>query len=182
MKLKRQSFVSQGSITRLLQMAGAAWGQADFKQTFELLERAHRLDPANPTVLLHLGRSHALRYRSADAARYFERAVRLAPNKAEILATAGRLFADLGNPQMAERYYRQALEQKDVPPDTVARVAELSERLHRRDDAAALVERALQLDNACPLARLTRARLHRQAGQLAGRAAVVCPCRAASGK
>ncbi len=38
--------------------------------------------------------------------------------------------------------------------------------LRRSEDAAAMVERALQLDNACPLARLTQAKLHRQAGRL----------------
>ncbi len=111
----------------------------------------------------------ALRYQSADAERCFEKAIRLAPNKAEMLATAGRLAAEFGDLMrpMAERFFRRALEQKNVAPDTVARLAELYERLHRAEDAAVMVERALRLDNACPLARLTQAKLHRQAGRLA---------------
>ena len=76
---------------------------------------------------------------------------------------------------MAERFFRQALEQKNVTPDTVARLAELYERLHRAEDAAAMVERALHLDNACPLARLTQAKLHRQAGRLAEAEQVLRP-------
>jgi len=175
MKLKRQSLVSQGSIIRMLQMAGEAWERCDYQQTFELLERANRLDPANPRVLFNLARSYALRFQSADAERCFEKAIRLASNQAEILATAGRLFADLGNHQTAERYYRRALEQKNVAPDTVARVAELYDRLHRADDAAAMAERALHLDNACPLAQLTLAKLRRQAGRLAEAEQVVRP-------
>ncbi len=83
------------------------------------------------------------------------------------MATAGRLAIEFGRHQMAEDYFRRALEQKDATPDTVARLAELYERLHRAEDAAAMVERALRLDNACPLARLIQAKLHRQAGRLA---------------
>ena len=77
------------------------------------------------------------------------------------------MAAEIGNHSMAERFFQRALEQKNVAPDTVARLAELYERLHRADDAAVMVERALRLDNACALARLTQARLHRQAGRLA---------------
>jgi tetratricopeptide (TPR) repeat protein len=76
---------------------------------------------------------------------------------------------------MAEAYFRRALEQKDATADTVARLAELYERLHRTEDAAAMVERCLQLDNACPLARFTQAKLHRQAGRLAEAEQVLRP-------
>lgn len=158
-------------------LAGAdeAWQRRDFQQSIELLERASRLAPANTKILLHLGRSYGLRYQSADAERCFEKAVRIAPNKAEILATAGRMAIESGNPPMAERFFRQALEQKNVMPDTVARLAELYERLHRAEDATAMVERALHQDNACPLARLTQAKLHRHAGRLAEAEQVLRP-------
>ena len=175
MKLKRQSLVSQGSLSRMLQAAEQAWQLKDFQQSIEILERASRLDPANSRILLHLGRCHGLRHQSADAERCFEKAVRVAPNKAEILAAVGRVAAELGSHQLAERYFRQALEQKNVAPDTIARLAELYERLHRAEDAAVMVERALHLDNACPLARLTQAKLHRQAGRLAEAEQVLRP-------
>jgi tetratricopeptide (TPR) repeat protein len=68
---------------------------------------------------------------------------------------------------MVENYFRRAVEHKDATADIIARLAEVYERLHRMEDAAAMVERALQSDNACPLARLTQAKLHRQAGRLA---------------
>jgi tetratricopeptide (TPR) repeat protein len=173
--MKRPQLISPGSLNRMLAGADEAWQRRDFQQSIELLERASRLDPANSRILLHLGRSYGLRYRSADAERCFEKAVRVAPNKAEMLAAAGRMAAETGNHQMAERYFRQALEQKNVAPDTVARLAELYERLRRVEEAAVMVERALHLDNACPLARLTQAKLDRYAGRLAEAEEVLRP-------
>ena len=74
---------------------------------------------------------------------------------------------DFRNPELAERYFRRAVEQKDVPAETLVYLAELYERLRRSAEAAQLIDRALQLNGACPLALLARARLERQAGHLA---------------
>ena len=164
MKLKRQSLVSQGSVFRMVQTADEAWKRRDFQQCFESLERASRLDPANPSLLFILGQRYGLRYDYAAAERFFDQAVRLATNKSEALAFAGRLSTDFASHQLAEHYFQQSLEQKDALPETFARLAELYERLHRREDAAKLVEQALKLDANCALARLTQARLSRQAG------------------
>jgi tetratricopeptide (TPR) repeat protein len=164
--MKRPQLVSAGSLNRMIQAADEACKRGDLQQGIEIFERASRLDPANWRLRLQSGRAHGFNFDPAAAERCFEQAVRIAPCKTEALATAGRLSLDFGRPQMAENYFRLALEHKDAAPDTVARLAELYERLHRAEDAAAMVERALQLDNACPLARLTQAKLHRQAGRL----------------
>jgi Tfp pilus assembly protein PilF len=113
-----------------------------------------------------LGRVQGLRYNYAAAEECLDRAIRLAPNKTEALANAGRLSLDFASHQLAEHYLQLALKQKDAKAETFAKLAELYERLHRMEDATRLVERALQLDNACPLALLARARLDRQAGRL----------------
>jgi tetratricopeptide (TPR) repeat protein len=117
-------------------------------------------------ILLRLGQHYGLRYDYAAAERCFEKAVRVAPRKTETLAIAGQLSVDFASHQLAERYFRKTLEQKDALPETFARLAELYERLHRLPEASSLVEQALQLDANCALARLTRARLNRQAGNL----------------
>jgi len=173
--MKRPQLIAPGSLNRMLQGANEAWERHDYQQSFELLERASRLDPANPRILFQLGKSYGRRYNYAAAERCFEKAVRVAPQKAVALATAGRLSVDFGSHQLAERYFQRALEQPGATPDTIARLAELYERLHRANDAAALAERALHLDNACPLARLTQAKLHRQAGRLAEAEQVLRP-------
>jgi len=166
MKLKRPQLVSQGSIARLLQAAEQAWQLKDFQQNLEILERASRLDPANSGILMQLGRVQGLRYQYAAAEQYFDRAIRLASNKTKAVANAGQASLDFSNHQLAEHYFQQALGQKDATPETFARLAELYERLRRVEDATHLVDRALQLDGACALALLTRARLDRQAGRL----------------
>jgi Flp pilus assembly protein TadD len=166
MKLKPPSLISKGSLDRMLKAVGEAWGNQDFPQAIELLERASRLNPSNAAILLDLGRFHGLRYDSAAAERCFEQAVRVAPNKTEMLALAGLNCRDFGNFALAEKFYLRAAEQKNASPKIFVKLAELYERLRRMDEAAAMAERALQLDRACPEALLTLARLKRQAGHL----------------
>jgi len=150
----------------MLQEANEAWQRGDYEQGLEMLERASHLDPANPKILIQLGQSYGRRYDYAAAERCFEKAVRVAPNKAGVLALAGRLCDDFSIPRLAENYLKRALEQQDAVSETFARLAEFYEKSRRTDEAAAMAERALVLDNACPLARLTQAKLHRQAGRL----------------
>jgi tetratricopeptide (TPR) repeat protein len=165
--MKRPSLVPQGSLNRILQAAELAWHQKDFQQNIEQLERASRLAPSNVSILLQLGRMRGLQYDYAAAERCFEQAVRVSPRKTETLALAGTHGRDFRNPELSERYFRRASEQKDAAPEMLADLAELYERLRRVPEATQLIERALQLNPACPLALLGRARLERQAGQLA---------------
>ncbi len=166
MKLKRQSLVSQGSLSRMLRAANESWQRRDFEQSIETLERASRLDPGNSGILLDLGGFYGKRYDYAAAERCFEKAVRIAPGKTAALAAAGRQSLDFGNYAMAERYFQRASEQKDATPEAFVRLAELYERLRRVDEAAALIDRALRADRACAPALLARARLDRQAGRM----------------
>lgn len=166
MKLKRPSLVSQGSIGRMLQAAQQAWELVDLQQNIEILERASRLAPANAHVLFLLGQVHGRRYDYGTAEKYFERAIRLLPNKTRALSTAARFAFPFADMRLAERYFQRALLQKDVSPETIARLAELYEITNRPEEASALVDRALTLDAACPWALLIRARLERRAGRL----------------
>jgi len=164
--MKRPQLVSSGSLDRMLKAAEESWNSRDFQQAIEILERASRLNPANAAVLLELGRYYGLRYDYAAAERCFEKAIRMAPANAKVLTLAGEKCFDFARQDMAERYFKQALEQKDVPPEAFAELAEIYEHQHRLEDAAGLVDRALQLNAACGLALLARARLDRQAGRI----------------
>ncbi len=130
------------------------------------MERASRLAPSNANILLQLGRMYGLRYDYAAAERCFEQALRVSPRKTEAMAMAGTKCNDFRNPELGERYLRRAAEQKDATPEMLAELAELYERLRRATEAAQLIERALQINPACPLALLGRARQERQAGRL----------------
>ena len=146
--------------------SGAGVAAKDFEQNMELLERARNLDPANPAILLQLGRSHGLRYNYAAAEECFEKAIQLAQNKTQIMATAGYQSRDFFNPELTERYSRRAAEQKDATVGILVQLADIYERRRRTDEAAKLIDRALQMERDFPPALLTRARLERQAGHL----------------
>lgn len=153
-------------MARLFQAAAEAWRRQAYQETIDLLERASRLDPANLTVLLDLGRAHGLRYDYAAAERALEKAVRIAPRKAEALAEAGRRCQEFGHYEMAARYFERAAGEKDASAEVFVTLAELYERAHRSEEASALVERALVLQADYAAALLARARLKRLAGEV----------------
>jgi tetratricopeptide (TPR) repeat protein len=164
--MKRPQLISAGSLNRMLETAAKSWESYDFQQCFEIMERASRLDPANPGIMLQLGRYYGLRYDYGAATQCFDKAIRVASNKTEVLTTAGRLSADFSKPEIAQGYFQRALEQKDATAEIFARLAELYERLHRIEEAYGLINQALQLNRNCTLALLTLARLERRKGRL----------------
>ena len=164
--MKRTQLVSQGSIARMLQAANDAIQRRNFREAAEILERASRLDPGNPGILMQSGGAYGRHYDYAAAERCFEKAVRLASRKAEALAAAGQLCSDFANYEMAEHYLRRAVEQNGATPEMKVRLAEVYERLRRLPEAAALVERVLQRDNTFGPALFLQAKLDRQANRL----------------
>ena len=164
--MKRQPLISQGSLSRLLKAATESFDRSDYQQCIEILERANRLAPAHPGVLLDLGRVQGMCYDYAAAERYFEKAVLVTPQKTNALAMAGVYCRGFGRYDMAKDYFERAAQEPNASPDTFVKLAELYERLRFLDEAAKAVDRALQLDPACVLALLVRARLNRLTGKL----------------
>ena len=164
--MKRPPAIAPGILQRRLQEAEAAWGRKDFPACIEILESARRLAPANPSIILQLGRIHGLRYDYAAAERCFEQARRFAPGQAARLTAIAEHCQNFRNPELAERYLQQALAAPDVTARACVKLAELYERLRRLPEATQLIERALQLEPADPAARLVRARLERLAKRL----------------
>jgi tetratricopeptide (TPR) repeat protein len=164
--MKRQSLISQGSLSRLLKAATESFDRSDYQQCIEILERASRMDPANPVILLELGRVHGMRYDYTAAERHFDKAARLVPRKADMFAMAGVHCRGFGRFEMAKHYFERAVQEQDVSADTFVKLAELYERFRCLEEASELVERALRLDKDCALALLVRARLHRLKGSV----------------
>jgi Flp pilus assembly protein TadD len=165
--MKRPQLVSKGTLARLLNAADEAKNRREYQKCIELLERACRLDPGNPTLLLNLGHAFGTNLNYSAAEQAFERAIRISPKKAEVFAAAGLRARDFGSHKLAEHYYRLAATQKDVTPESLVALAEISERYSRLEETAQLIERALHLKPNFPPALLVRARLERQAGRLA---------------
>ncbi len=166
--MKRQRLVSQRSLSRLFQEAAEAWKRQEYQQTIETLEQAARLDPANASIHLDLGRAYGLRYDFSQAERCLEKAIRVAPRMVAALVEAGRRCQEFGSYAMARNYLERAAQQNGATADVFVTLAELHERHGHLEEAVQFAERALKLDAADPLARLARARLERLSGGLAG--------------
>src|SRR6267142_1734595 len=132
--MKQQRLISQGALSRTLQAARESWNRQDYQQYFEMIERASRLDPANHRILLDLGLAYGMRYDYAAAERCFEKAVRVAPQRSEALAMAGTHCRNFNQYEMARRFFERAAEEPGAAPDTLAKLAELYERLRLLDE------------------------------------------------
>ena len=150
----------------MFQEAAEAWKRLDYQHAIETLERATRMDPANASILLDLGRAYGLRYTYDAAERCLEKAVRVSPQQAESLAEAGRRCQEFGSYDMAKRYFERAAEQKGVSAGVFVTLAELNERHARLEEANQWVDRALASNSGHPPALLTRARLCRLGGKI----------------
>ena len=148
------------------QAAEQAFHDRELEKCVELLERAARLDPADPGLLLQLGRMYGMRYDYKAAEDTFEKAIRLTPRKAEILAAVAQQSRDFYNTSLTERFLQRAIQEPDATPDILARLADVYERLRRSDEATQLIDRALQRDPTYAPALLVRARLAQRAGRL----------------
>lgn len=164
--MKRQRFVSQHSLSRILQEAAEAWKRQEYQHTIECLERVTRLDPANARVLLDLGRAYGLRYDYSAAERCLEKAVRVAGKKVEALVDAGRRCQEFGSFELARNYFERAAAETGVPASVLVTLSELSERHARLDEASQWVDRALASQADYPAALLARARLNRLGGRI----------------
>ena len=150
----------------MLEAARESWKSQDYEKCLEILERATRLDPANPNVLLQLGAAHGMRYDYTAAERCFEMGVRVAPQKTHALAMAGAQCRNFGRYDMARNYFERAIQEKGASPDTFVKLAELYERFRLLEEASRMIDRALELDAECALALLVRARLDRLGSRL----------------
>lgn len=173
--MKRQRLASRGALSRLFDQAAEAWRRQAYSETIELLERAARMDPANPSILLDLGRAHGLRYDYPAAGRCLEKAVRVAPRTAEALAEAARRCQEFGNYAMATDFLARAVARDDRVAGTLVTLAELYERGHREGEAAEMIERALRVEPGNGRARVVQARLLGRAGKPAEAEAILRP-------
>src|ERR1051326_6140662 len=81
----------QTTMARMFAEVGQHLNRGEFPQAIEILERAHRLEPADYKIVFDLGYALALAYDFEAAGRWFEKALQVAPDKAEVLmGTADR--------------------------------------------------------------------------------------------
>ena len=148
----------------MLRDAASAWERQNYQHTFDVLERASRLSPNDPTILLELGNAHGRRYDFAAAEEFFDKAIRVSGWKAEAFLAAGLHCANFRNDEMAERYLNRAVEREKAPGAVLIKLAWIYERQRRPEKAAELVTRILRSDASSLAALFVQARLERLAG------------------
>ena len=171
--MKSKPLVSEKALSGMLQGAAEHWRRGAFNQYFEAMERAGRMAPRNHQVPMDVGAARLSLYEYPEARESFEQAVFLTPDKASALAAVALQCRNHNRYDLAEHYLERAAAQAGATADTLAKLAEMYERLRRLDKARDAVERALRLDPSGALALLVRARLERSAGDLAAGEATV---------
>jgi Tfp pilus assembly protein PilF len=162
--MKYRPLVAQGTIVRLLAAGQTAFQEGKYAESFEIFERARRLAPANPQLLVDVGGFHARRNELTKATECFDRAIKLTANKTAILEAAGRQCKEASAFELAKNYLEQAATQKDISAEGLATLGWIYERLRRMEDATVSVDRALQKNPASATAILIKARLERAMG------------------
>jgi tetratricopeptide (TPR) repeat protein len=154
------------SVSLLRKAAGDAWGRQDFGAYFDLMGKAELLTPDDPSLLLDLGAAYGMRTEFPKAIDLLERAVEKSRDKSRMLGLVGYVCREFQRYDLAAHYLGLAAQEPGASPETLAKLAEMKERLRETSEAEAAVERALKLDSKCQLALLVQARLNRVAGRL----------------
>ncbi len=123
-------------------------------------------DPNDPMLLLELGNARGLRTEIGEADRYFERAVAAARDQQRVLLIAAVQARGFLRYDLAEKYLERAVAAPGATADTLAKLAEIKERLRDVPTAQSLLDRALRSDAKCQMALLVKARLSRLTGHL----------------
>jgi tetratricopeptide (TPR) repeat protein len=134
------------AIERLQLEARVAWENLEFQKGIQLIERAARKDPGNPSLLLNVAQAYVQRYEFAAAERYIEKAVKLSTNPVQTLEKAGQICLGLENVEMAFRYFKRASKKGEISTGVVVNLVDMCIRDHRLEEAAEFLARADQQD------------------------------------
>jgi tetratricopeptide (TPR) repeat protein len=156
----------QNLIFKMLRDAASAWERQNYQHSFDILERASRLSPNDPCILLELGNAHGRRYDFGAAEKFFEKAIRVSGWKAEAFLAAGLHCLNLRNDEMAERYLKRAIERENAPCAALIKLAWIYEHQRHPEKAAEIVARILQANPSSAAVLFVQARCERLAGQL----------------
>lgn len=133
-------------------------------EAMDLLERAFRLAPADPTILNALGRNHSKQGQPVEALRAFDAAIAALPSYAPAHNGRGLALEMLGEPDGAWASQETAARLEPQYPDPLGALAALA--LQRQDWPAVRLygERALALDPHQSAATLSLAALEQREG------------------
>ncbi|HKI68715.1 MAG TPA: tetratricopeptide repeat protein, partial [Verrucomicrobiae bacterium] len=164
--MKLQQPVMRSLLPQLLKESETAMEHHNYQRAIDILQRAERLAPHDPVILLDLGRSHGMLYDYAAAERFFEKAIRVSGWKPASFLAAGLHCQAFSRHEMAGHYFERTLRKNGASTEALVQLATICERQNRLEEAADYVDRTLSLDGTCAAALLLKAKLERHGGQL----------------
>jgi arylsulfatase A-like enzyme len=144
--------LSRGVLERLpdsweanLTLGKVSVGRREWDRAIRLFERSLELKPAQSEALEGLGASFVGLGKFDRAVATLRRALPLDPEPPNAAFRLASALIDLGDRLEAERFVRLGAPMAGGKPESLLELATLLERLDRRTDAAACLERALEL-------------------------------------
>lgn len=138
-------------VPTMILVADVMQSQQRFTESEQLLRRALKLDPKNPTALFLLGRALTTRRAFDEAERVLKRSVEVSPNSFVSYALLSSVYSRRGNFAEAERILMKALkvvsatEQKRLAKEFET-VGDALMKAGKNKDAARVYRQALTLD------------------------------------
>ncbi|MBL9175667.1 MAG: sulfotransferase [Verrucomicrobiales bacterium] len=148
-----------------LRRARALWQANRFDESLELFEQTARDHPQNLVALVDGSRALGARFEIRRAEVLLERLLKVGRTRPDLLHLAGQCYRMMFRPQQAEDCFLRVLSMTRKIPDAFLELAVLRERMHRVDDALALVEDCLRAAPDYSEASLFKARLLRRLGR-----------------
>ncbi len=155
-------------ILALCREAEEFWKRQDYENSINRLEKATRLEPANPSLYFNLARAYGLRYDFSAVARCIEKGLHVSQSRVEVLEQAAAICANFKHLDMASGYYERASKKKGVSIGALNSLADIYLLDDRIDQAAEIVERAARMDRKDPGILLREGMLKRKRGQING--------------
>lgn len=138
-------------VPTMILVADVMQSQQRYMESEQLLRRALREDPKNPTALYMLGRALTIRGSFEEAETVLKKSVEVSPNSFVAYMLLGSMYARQNKFENAEKSLQKAL--KVVSPNEKKRLAQEFEavgdgfvRAGKTKDAARVYQQALQLD------------------------------------
>jgi tetratricopeptide (TPR) repeat protein len=126
--------------------------------------KAIQIKPDYLEALSNLGAALIALDKSSEANEVLNRALALSPKSPQVLCNLGALFSSAGQHEAALREYQRAMQINPEFADATLNVANLLEKLHRLDEAQAIVDRVSPQMPDNGLFKLVAAKLERRKG------------------
>lgn len=135
----------------LMARAQAIGDGSDYDRALEVLAIAEKLDPGSLEPPLARAVALLSRHRFAEARNLAERVLKRAPDNPGLIGIAGDAALQTGDPDGAERHYQRLVEHESKKASTWTRMSQLAEMRGNLEEAAKLMEKAIDAGYPRPL-------------------------------